>query len=260
LKYLICYVTGKAMEEHIQGIKKDLQSGLKNYKQTVLEFFITLGIMLTAWIVLGILNYIGIESKFLAPLNFLTASLNGLQGNGWIGVLGGIIAKVTLLMLVTQTLIPIIKEAIKPKDKEVVRGKYNTFKLIVKSIFEQGTSLSGYIIFGGGIALLIYAFLSVNGNLENSFVIVLAIFSTIRALATQTGVLIRIVTILSRKTVVNMFPVYSLLIGMSIGFTVSVSLAAIFSSALLGYLLGFLVAFIGWLTIIITKRKFTQSS
>jgi len=244
------------MEPHIEGIKEDLKTGLKDYKQTLLEFFITLGIMLTAWIVLGILNYIGIESKFLVPLNFLTASLNGFQGNGWFGIIGGIIAKVTLLMLITQTLIPIIKEAIKPKEKEIVKGKYNAFKLILKSIFEQGASLSGYIILGGGIALLIYAFLSVNGNLENSFVIVLAIFSTVRALATQTGVLMRIVTILSRKTVVNMLPVYSLLIGMSIGFTVSVSLAAIFSSAILGYMLGFSIAFIGWLTILITKRKY----
>jgi hypothetical protein len=246
------------MEHHVEEIKNDLQNGLKEYKQTLLEFVITLAIMLTAWIVLGILNYIGVESKFLVPLNFLTASLNGLQGNGWLGVLGGIIAKVTLLMLVTQTLIPIIKEAIRPKDKEIVRGKYDKFKLIVRSIFEQGTSLSGYIIFGGGIALLIYAFLSVNGNLENSFVIVLAIFSTIRALATQTGVLIRIVTILSRKTVVNMLPVYSLLIGMSIGFSVSVSLAAIFSSSVLGYLLGFSITLIGGVTILIIKRKYNS--
>lgn len=244
------------MEEHIVEIGKDLKTGLKDYKQTLLEFFITLGIMLTAWIVLGILNYIGIESKFLAPLNFLTASLNGFQGNGWFGVIGGIIAKVTLLMLITQTLIPIIKEALRPKGKELVKGKYKAFKMIVKSIFEQGASLSGYIILGGGIALLIYAFLSVNGNLENSFVIVLAIFSTIRALATQTGIFMRIVTILSRKTVVNMLPVYSLLIGMSIGFTVSVSLAAIFSSALLGYMLGFSIALIGWLTILITRAKY----
>lgn len=246
------------MEEHIVEIGKDLKTGLKDYKQTLIEFFITLGIMLIAWIVLGILNYIGIESKFLVPLNFLTASLNGFQDNGWFGVIGGIIAKVTLLMLITQTLIPIIKEALRPKDKAVVKGKYNTFKLIVKTIFEQGASLSGYIILGGGIALLIYAFLSVNGNLENSFVIVLAIFSTIRALATQTGVLMRIVTILSRKIVVNMLPVYSFLIGMSIGFTVSVSLAAIFSSALLGYMLGFSIALIGWLTILITKRKYGE--
>lgn len=244
------------MEPHIEGIKEDLKTGLKDYKQTLLEFFITLGIMLTAWIVLGILNYIGVESEFLVPLNFLTASLNGLQDNGWFGFLGGIIAKVTLLMLITQTLIPIIKEALKPKDKELVKGKYNSFKLIIKTIFEQGASLSGYIILGGGIALLIYAFLSVNGKLENSFVIVLAIFSTIRALVTQTGIFMRIVTILSRKTVVNMFPVYSLLIGMSVGFTVSVSLAVIFSSALLGYLLGFSIALIGWLTILITKRKY----
>lgn len=244
------------MEQHIEEIGKDLKIGLKDYKQTLLEFFITLVIMLSAWIVLGILNYIGVESKFLAPLNFLTASLNGFQNNGWFGVIAGIIAKITLLMLITQTLIPIIKDAIKPKDKEIRKGKFNTLKLILKSIFEQGASLSGYIILGGGIALFIYAFLSVNGNLENSFVIVLAIFSTIRALATQTGVLMRIVTILSRKPVVNMLPVYSLLIGMSIGFTVSVSLAAIFSSALLGYLLGFSIALIGWLTIIITKAKY----
>ncbi|MBE5812110.1 MAG: hypothetical protein E7314_00455 [Clostridiales bacterium] len=246
------------MEQHIEELKNDLKSGLKEYKQTLWEFIITLFIMLTAWIVLGILNYIGVESKFLAPLNFLTASLNGFENNGWFGFLGGIIAKVTLLMLITQTLIPIVKEAIKPKDKEISKGKFNTFKLILKSIFEQGASLSGYIILGGGIALLIYAFLSVNGNLQNSFVIVLAIFSTIRALATQTGVLIRIVTILSRKMVVNMLPVYSLLIGMSIGFTVSVSLAAIFSSALLGYLLGFSIVLIGWLAIIITKRKYCR--
>lgn len=246
------------MEQHIEALKEDLKAGLKNYKQTLLEFIITLVIMLIAWIVLGILNYIGVESKFLVPLNFLTASLNGFQGNGWIGVIGGIIAKVTLLMLITQTLIPIVKEALKPKDKEIVKGKYNTFKLIIKSIFDQGASLSGYIILGGGIALLIYAFLSVNGNLENSFVIVLAMFSTIRALATQTGVLIRIVTILSRKTVVNMFPVYSLLIGMSIGFTISVSIAAIFSSALLGYMLGFSIILIGFLVIVITKNKLVE--
>lgn len=246
------------MGTHIKEIKTELKTGLKDYKQTLIEFLITLGVMLTAWIVLGILNYIGIKSVFLAPLNFLTASLNGLQDNGWFGFVGGIIAKVTLLMLITQTLIPIIKEALKPKEKEIVKGKYNTVKLIVKSIFEQGATLSGYMIFGGGIALLIYAFLSVNGNFENSFVIVLAIFSSIRALATQTGVLIRIVTILSRKTVVNMFPVYSLLIGMSIGFTVSVSIAAIFSSALLGYLLGFSIILIGWLTILITKRKYNS--
>jgi len=244
------------MEKYFEEIKKDLKTGLKEYKQTFWEFIITLIIMLTAWIVLGILNYIGVESKFLAPLNFLTASLNGFEGNGWFGVIGGIIAKVTLLMLITQTIIPIIKEAIKPKNKEAVKGKYNTFKLIVKTIFQQGTSLSGYIILGGGIALLIYAFLSVNGNFQNSFVIVLAIFSSIRALATQTGVFIRIVTILSRKTVLNMLPVYSLLIGMSIGFTVSVSIAAIFSSALLGYLLGFSIVLIGWLTILVTKRNF----
>jgi len=246
------------MESHIKEIKTDLKSGLKDYKQTLMEFLITLGVMLTAWIVLGILNYIGVESKFLVPLNFLTASLNGLQDNGWFGFIGGIVAKVTLLMLITQTLIPIIKDALKPKDKEIVKGKYNTVKLILKSIFEQGASLSGYIILGVGIALLIYAFLSVNGNFQNSFVIVLAIFSSIRALATQTGVLIRIVTILSRKTVVNMFPAYSLLIGMSIGFTVSVSLAAIFSSALLGYLLGASIVLIGWVTILITKRKYNS--
>lgn len=244
------------MESHIEEIKEDLKTGLKDYRQTLLEFFITLGVMLTAWIVLGILNYIGVESKFLVPLNFLTASLNGFQDNGWFGIIGGIIAKVTLLMLVTQTLIPIIKEAFKPRDKELVKGKFDKVKAILKSIFEQGASLSGYIILGGGIALLIYAFLSVNGRLENSFVIVLAIFSTIRALANQTGILIRIVRILSRKAVVNMLPVYSLLIGMSIGFTVSVSLAAIFSSALLGYLLGFSIALIGWIAIIVTKRKY----
>lgn len=246
------------MEKYFGEIKKDLKTGLKEYKQTFWEFIITLVIMLIAWIVLGILNYIGVESKFLAPLNFLTASLNGFEGNGWFGVIAGIIAKVTLLMLITQTIIPIIKEAIKPKNKEVVKGKYNTFKIIVKSIFEQGTSLSGYIILGGGIALLIYAFLSVNGNFQNSFVIVLAIFSSVRALATQTGVFIRIVTILSRKTILNMLPVYSLLIGMSIGFTVSVSIAAIFSSALLGYLLGFSIVLVGWLTILVTKRHFTM--
>lgn len=247
---------GEKMGSRINEIKQELKIGLKDYKQTFLEFLITLIIMLVSWIVLGILNYIGLESKFLIPLNFLTASLNGFEDNGWFGVLGGIIAKITLLMLITQTLIPIVKEAIKPKSKEIRRSKYNTVKLIINSILEQGATLSGYIILGGGIALLIYAFLSVNGNLQNSFVIVLAIFSSIRALITQTGVLIRIVRILSRKNVINMLPVYSLLIGMSIGFTLSVSLAAIFSSALLGYMLGFLIAFIGWIFILIAKSKY----
>ena len=243
------------MEAHIEELKNDLKNGLKEYPETIKEFFITLGIMLTAWIILGILNYIGVESKFLAPLNFLTASLNGFEGNGWFGVLGGIVAKVTLLMLITQTAIPIVKEAIKPKDRTKIENKYKSFINILKSVFTQGANLGGYIVLGGGIALLIYAFLSVNGNFQNSFVIVLAIFSTIRVLASQTGILIRIVTILSRKTVVNMLPIYSLLIGMSIGFTISVSIAAIFNSALLGYLLGGIVVITGYIAIKVTKSK-----
>ena len=247
------------MNSQREELKKSLKEGLKEYPQTLKEFVITLIVMLTAWIVLGILNYIGVESKFLVPLNFLTASLNGFEGNGWFGVIGGVIAKVTLLMLITQTMIPIFKEAIKTKERNAIKVKYSKLVVLLKDIFEQGINLAGYIILGGGIALLIYAFLSVNGRLENSFVIVLAIFSTIRALITQTGVFIRIVRILNRKPIVNMLPVYSMLIGMSIGFTVSVSLAAIFSSALLGYMLGFSIVFIGWIFVLLSKNKYKSN-
>jgi len=237
-----------------------LKQGIKQYPQTIKEVIISAIILVFAWIILGILNYIGVESKFLYPLNFLTASLNGMQGNGIIGIIGGIIAKLTLLMMIVQTVIPLYKENFgKNKKKVEINGVFKKFIKLLKIIFNSGMRLGGFVLVGLGTALIIYAFLTVNGNFENSFVIVLALISTIRVLLTQTSAVIRLFTTVFRLTHLSSLPVYSIFLGLSIGFTVSISMSVILNNVIIAYIAGFVISTLGYLMIKMKKRKNVQT-
>ena len=76
----------------------------------------------------------------------------------------------------------------------------------------------------------------------------------------QTNAVIRFFTTLFRLTPVNNAPVYSVFIGLSIGFTISVSMAVLFSSALLAYLVGFTVVAVGYLLIVTEKKKIEKAA
>ena len=227
-----------------------LKQGIQQYHKTLKEIAITTLIMGTAWIILGILNNMGIKSKFLFPLNFLTGSLNGMQGGGTIGIIGGILAKFTLILMFVQTFIPIYKENFgKNKKESNVKGVYNKLIDLTKNVFTHGVRLAGFAILGIGIAILIYAFLTVNGNFENSFVIVLALISTLRILLSQTSAVIRFFTTIFRLEHISNMPVYSMFLGLSIGFTISISMSIIFISVFFAYIVGGILSLSGYLMV-----------
>lgn len=244
------------MKLQVEPVIDDAKRGIRDFKQTIKEIGISAVIMIVAWIILGILNYIGVESKFLYPLNFLTASLNGMQGNGILGIIGGIIAKLILLTMIVQTVIPIYKENFgKNKKKADVKGLIDKFIELLRAVFKHGMRLAGFILLGIGVALLIYAFLTVNGNFQNSFVIVLALISTLRILLSQTSTVIRFFTTLFRLTPISNLPIYSVFLGLSFGFTISISMAVIFKSAILAYIIGFSLCFVGYLMVMMQRKK-----
>lgn len=224
-----------------------LKQGIHQCHQTLKEIIITTLIMGTAWIILGILNNMGIKSKFLFPLNFLTGSLNGMQGGGTIGIIGGILAKFTLILMFVQTLIPIYKENFgKNKKKKDVKALWNKLIDLTKNVFSHGMRIVGFAILGMGSAILVYAFLTVNGNFENSFVIVLALISTLRILLSQASTVIRFFTTIFRLEHISNMPVYSVFLGLSIGFTISISMAIIFSNVFIAYVIGGMLSLSGY--------------
>jgi len=240
----------------VSKVMDNIKMGIENYPQTVKEVFVSASILILSWIILGILNYVGIESKFLFPLNFLTASLNGMQGGGIIGIVGGIIAKLTLLTMIVRVAIPIYKENFgKNKKRADIKGAIEKFIELLKKIFRRGLKLSGFILLGIGSAIIVYAFLTVNGNFENSFVIILALISTLRILVTQTSSILRFFTTIFRITNLNSLPMYSILLGLSFGFTISISMAMLLKNVLIAYSIGFLLVIFGYCVIIINRSR-----
>ena len=228
-----------------------IKQGISQYKQTLKEITITFLVMSIFWILLGVLNYIGIKSKILYPLIFFTGSLNGMQEGGIIGIVGGMISKFLLVLMIVQTIIPIYKKHFGKNKKQIkMKEKYNSLIMLSRKIFSRGLKLAGFTILGLGIALIIYAFLTVNGKFQNSFVIILALISTLRILLSQTSTIIRFFTAIFRLEHISNLPVYSFFLGLSIGFTLSISISIIIKSIILVYVIGFVLSMIGYILVL----------
>jgi hypothetical protein len=228
---------------------------VKNISVTIKEMRTSLVIMTAIWVILGILNYMGIKSKYISILNFLTVSLNGFQGNGIIGVFGGITAKLWLVMMMHQTISGIKQIFEKKKYSTDIKENKRVLKENLYKIFLNGINLGGFIIIGVGSALIIYAFLTVNGSLQNSFVVFIALITTLKILVSQTGVIINFFNRLLGINPISNLPGYSILIGLSLGFTLSISMAAIYGNAALAYMVGFGTILIGYILFNLSRKR-----
>lgn len=152
-------------------------------------------VMAVFWLVLGWMRSFGIHSVILAPLNFFTGALTGLDGGS---VIGGTIGKAVLLIIVNN----FVRALIASRGKLRVRvkiGLLSVWSSLLKKI-PQYTNIRQLFTkeywricingLGIGLALIGYSFLTGNGSLQNSFVCVLLFAQFGGALIKKRGLII----------------------------------------------------------------------
>lgn len=195
-------------------------------------------IMAVFWLALGWLRSFGIHSVVLAPLNFLTGALTGLDGGS---VIGGTIGKAVLLIIVNN----FVRTLISSRGKLWTRAKIGLMSVWtsllrkipqytnVKQLFTKEYWRICINGLGIGMALIGYSFLTGNGSLQNSFVCVLLFAQFGGALIKKRGLIImvanRFLTLLGIRTVERDM-VSRLVGGNALGYAAATAWAAYFDA------------------------------
>lgn len=167
----------------------------KNFLKRLKESLPVTAVMVVLWLVLGWLRSFGIHSVVLAPLNFLTGALTGLDGGS---VVGGTVGKAVLLIIVNN----FVRTLINSRGKLWTRVKIGLISVWssllkkipqytnVRQLFTREYWRIGINGLGIGMALIGYSFFTGNGRLQNSFVCVLLFAQFGGALVSKRGMII----------------------------------------------------------------------
>ncbi len=199
------------------------------------------------WLILLIISSLGISNSFFNTLNFLTFAKGGVN-RGIVGMVGGIIGKGFFAYFMTI----LIKS---PKKY------FGTMKLGFKKLIENFTMKDkksiAKILFGIGIALVGYNFLTGNASLGNSMIGIITFLISLRALVNKTGflrsLLISVIRKFGKGKVISLSGVNIIMTGWSLGFVLGIPLS-ITRISNIGYIAGIL------LVIVATIIKFFSKS
>ncbi|MHB8129554.1 MAG: hypothetical protein ACYDEX_11200 [Mobilitalea sp.] len=174
------------------------------------------------WIVLILLPRIGINSKLVQILSFLTFAQGGLSNNV-LRILGGLVGKGIYAYLVTSLIIPI------------TRGK-NPFRSIasgMKTTIEQYKNITTNLVdllAGAGVAFIFYNFMAGYASLWKSMAAIAAMLLTLRALGSKSSSLNTFISLLLKRRknhIIGTGGGQGIIAGMSAGFALSIPISTI---------------------------------
>ncbi len=173
------------------------------------------------WLILALLQSMGIRPLPVRLLSFLTFAGGGLDGT-LAGAAGGILGKVVVAAFLNATLIPLLRREI-PFATGGIRGFFS-------SLTGLGIRAVSPLFLGAGAALLLYGFMNSTQSLEGSMVGIVSAVVLVRSLGSRQGFLwglvFQLAGALSRGKTPSWQSVNRLLGGMVLGFSLAVGLSA----------------------------------
>ncbi|MCR4686058.1 MAG: zinc-ribbon domain-containing protein [Lachnospiraceae bacterium] len=228
-------VIGNGFKQFFQG----LGSCLKNPKYIILTLLVII-FYFVVWLVLNILQSLGINPWPLKILSFLTCADGGMSG-GFLGGVGGIVGKGVFVSGIITFISPLFRK--KGSSKR-------SFGDTLKGTFLIKREMIGYYVLGIGIALIIYIFITGGATRIACLCGVGAMIVSARS-AVNNGFLSRIIgSLIPGKNAAGGAGL-GLMKGYVIGFAISVFLGVVTGTRFIPILLSFPIILTGILLIIL---------
>lgn len=206
-------------------------------------------VIVTVWIILGIIQNHVRANLPMKVLNFLTFAQGGLYG-GFIGAVGGILGKAVVAAFINALLLPLFQGG---RPFAHFGSSMTAFKSSFKS--ESFKALTP-LFFGIGVALVLYVIFNWTQSAQNSMVGIMSAVAALLAMGRKGGLLwsliLSIISSLSKGRTPDYQRVMRLLTGLSLGFGTGVLLS--FTGSYLALPLG-IISIIGAVVIEIIKKK-----
>ncbi len=228
-------VIGNGFKQFFQG----LGSCLKNPKYIILTLLVII-FYFVVWLILNILQSLGINPWPLKILSFLTCADGGMSG-GFLGGVGGIVGKGVFVSGMITLISPLFRK--KGSSKR-------SFGDTLKGTFLIKREMIGYYVLGIGIALIIYIFITGGATRIACLCGVGAMIVSARS-AVNNGFLSRIIgSLIPGKNAAGGAGL-GLMKGYVIGFAISVFLGVVTGTRFIPILLSFPIILTGILLIIL---------
>ena len=164
-------------------------------------------IMTAIWLLLELPAVLGHTPGYLAPVYFLTGALTGLSGGGYLGLIGGTIARAVIYLFFEKFILILLNNSIPFSDRLSACGKLLKSRLLgvipyfetVKELLTTDLPTLSTELFGLGTAVLLSLFLSATGVFRNSFVNVILFVKLTEELKNRSGLLHSLTKMLYRR-------------------------------------------------------------
>jgi hypothetical protein len=246
----------------------------KNAKESKGFLQQAIGYMERNWIFLVVVGIIwiltGTDEKWLPKipiigglLMYLSAAWNGPAFNFLdpYTFMVGATAKATYLLAMTGVVFPSIKELLTEKNPlSPYTEAFSKLKGVVGEAIKR-KALSGLLVASGGLAMIIANFLSRNGKVDKSFVIILLAFMCFKNLSGKVNSALNIIltkivglfAIMLPGGLKNLTALNFAFVGLLAGFLAEVLIGNIGESV--GYMVGAVLVVLGFVFMLIKKEK-----
>jgi len=228
---------------------KRLFSSFKNFTKNK-TVMIQVSALVLIWLILIILQTIGVKGKFMGVLNFLTYAQGG-NAKGLLSILGGTVGKGIVSYFVFSSILPLFQR------KKTLKGIRSGFSSIASLFKVKNIQDLGFPLIGVGLSLIAYNFMNGTSSLQNSMVGIAAFFISLKALSRSIGFLRGFISSIlykfGKKKNIEVGLINKIIAGLTLGFALAVVISAI-NISFICYALG-LVLFISGVIILTIKKN-----
>lgn len=226
----------------IKGLFKGFSAALKDKRKLV-----SVTILAIVWIAYAALRYFKVEANWLDGLSIATFAHGGLSTDP-ARIAGGILGKTMVAFVFTRFTTQLLS------FKNPFAGSLTAIKAYFKSLSAGNAKAYAPLVFGVGLALVVYNAIGGTVSLSSAAVGVSGFILSIRALGQKTGFVKGLYTAFysrsKKKKALDLSGVNRLMAGLTTGFALSTGLAYT-ETATLGYLVGLPVLLIGILLLFV---------
>jgi hypothetical protein len=164
-------------------------------------------IMTAIWLLLELPAVLGHTPGYLVPVYYLTGALTGFTGGGYLGLLGGTIARAVIYLFFEKFILILLNTSIPFSARLSACGKLLKSRLLgvipyfetVRELITTDLPTLSTELFGLGTAVLLSLFLSATGIFRNSFVNVILFVQLTEELKKHAGLMHSFTKMLYRR-------------------------------------------------------------